>query len=579
MSAILLQNGKQAFTDLNGHPLVGGKVYFYAPATSTPKDTWQDAPQTVLNTNPVVLDARGEAAIYGSGAYRQVLRDADSNLIWDAYIPDLTGSLQGAIDDLYAKSEVQIDNVAALRLLSKLLYQHAATTGYRTKGDGGEGSYWYDAADTSTADNGFTVIVAADGGRWKLNQPGPLTIKQAGAIAGVFDAPTQVINNAALQAARDWVAGDAVRNQLVFPAGVYGYSVSPNWAIQNAVISSSGEVRLRYFGTGNAVIIDLGATPSTYLFNVTMGPFHVEAPSTAQNGVYIRSIHHSKLAFKVKGAGTNFAGMLVVFAVCTDFSGSSCYPNDDGNWYLGAKPKYGLQLTNRDTGEHVSYSLFNNTIWEGLDQSLGAGILLDGALGNIFVGGTSERCNHGVITTAKAINNRFYGTDIEANLARDILENGQGQEFHGLDSDSLVTVGASAFFPKFFGGTFNTVEIATGARWPLFQGVTVNRLGTGGFINGEPTTMFRNCFDMLTQKITPLLQGTIVVGASPFSYTNLTGNSIIVAVQGGTVSNLTFNRSGADISLAQTSGTVHLSPGDLLKVTYSSAPNMNQWNI
>jgi lysophospholipase L1-like esterase len=89
MSGFLVQNGKQSFSDVNGRPLIGGKVYFFAPGTDTPKDTWQDYAQTVLNTNPVILDARGEASIYGGSSYRQVLRDSAGNLIWDQYLPDL----------------------------------------------------------------------------------------------------------------------------------------------------------------------------------------------------------------------------------------------------------------------------------------------------------------------------------------------------------------------------------------------------------------------------------------------------------------------------------------------------------
>lgn len=88
MSGLLMQNGKQSFSDANGRPLVNGKVFFYVIATNTLKDTWQDSAQTVLNTNPVILDARGEASIYGSGAYRQVLKTADDVLIWDQIIPD-----------------------------------------------------------------------------------------------------------------------------------------------------------------------------------------------------------------------------------------------------------------------------------------------------------------------------------------------------------------------------------------------------------------------------------------------------------------------------------------------------------
>ena len=59
--ATLLPNAKQAFYDLDGNPLSGGSVAFYVPGTSTLKDTYQDAGATTLNTNPVVLDAAGEA--------------------------------------------------------------------------------------------------------------------------------------------------------------------------------------------------------------------------------------------------------------------------------------------------------------------------------------------------------------------------------------------------------------------------------------------------------------------------------------------------------------------------------------
>lgn len=78
-----LPNGKQTFYDQNGDPLVSGLVYFYVPNTTTPKDTWQDADESVLNTNPVVLDALGSAVIFGTGAYRQVLEDSLGNQIWD----------------------------------------------------------------------------------------------------------------------------------------------------------------------------------------------------------------------------------------------------------------------------------------------------------------------------------------------------------------------------------------------------------------------------------------------------------------------------------------------------------------
>jgi hypothetical protein len=89
MTATLLPNGKQQFIDANGSPLVGGSVTFYIPNTSTLKNTWQDAGQTILNTNPVILDSRGQAVIYGSGQYRQLVKDASGNTIWDQLTQDV----------------------------------------------------------------------------------------------------------------------------------------------------------------------------------------------------------------------------------------------------------------------------------------------------------------------------------------------------------------------------------------------------------------------------------------------------------------------------------------------------------
>lgn len=79
----LLPNAKQQFFSAAGVPLAGGFVFTYVPGTTTPKSTWADSGQITLNTNPIVLDAAGEALIYGQGAYRTILQDSLSNTVWD----------------------------------------------------------------------------------------------------------------------------------------------------------------------------------------------------------------------------------------------------------------------------------------------------------------------------------------------------------------------------------------------------------------------------------------------------------------------------------------------------------------
>jgi len=81
--ATLTPNPKMQFFDQNGNPLVGGKVYTYLTGTLTPQFTFTDATGTVNNTNPVILDARGEASIWlGNLPYRFILKTADDVTVW-----------------------------------------------------------------------------------------------------------------------------------------------------------------------------------------------------------------------------------------------------------------------------------------------------------------------------------------------------------------------------------------------------------------------------------------------------------------------------------------------------------------
>lgn len=94
MNGYLIPPGKSTYVDSNGRPLMGGKIHFYDAGTQTPRNTWKDVLKTVLNTNPVILDARGQASIYGEGTYRQVLTDSAGNLIFDQVINDPQSAAQ-----------------------------------------------------------------------------------------------------------------------------------------------------------------------------------------------------------------------------------------------------------------------------------------------------------------------------------------------------------------------------------------------------------------------------------------------------------------------------------------------------
>jgi len=71
------------FFDANGAPLSGGLLYTYVAGTTTPLTTYTSSAGTSNNTNPVVLNSRGEANVWlGSGQYKFTLKTSTGTLIW-----------------------------------------------------------------------------------------------------------------------------------------------------------------------------------------------------------------------------------------------------------------------------------------------------------------------------------------------------------------------------------------------------------------------------------------------------------------------------------------------------------------
>jgi hypothetical protein len=101
--AVLSPTAKMAFVDSAGQPLVGGKLYTYIAGTTTLQATYADSSGAAANTNPIILDSRGEANVWLGGAvYKFILKDADDALIWtvdnisaptSAVSPVLSGSV------------------------------------------------------------------------------------------------------------------------------------------------------------------------------------------------------------------------------------------------------------------------------------------------------------------------------------------------------------------------------------------------------------------------------------------------------------------------------------------------------
>lgn len=82
------------FDDINGRPLVGGKLYTYEANSSTPAPTYRDKSGTLLNENPISLDERGECEVWlvDGLRYKIVLVDSIGTRIWEADDVSSSGS-------------------------------------------------------------------------------------------------------------------------------------------------------------------------------------------------------------------------------------------------------------------------------------------------------------------------------------------------------------------------------------------------------------------------------------------------------------------------------------------------------
>ena len=76
----------QQFFDANGDPLSGGLIYTYVTGTTTNQATYTSAVGDVAQTNPIVLNSRGEPPspifIITSANYKWVLKTAADVTIW-----------------------------------------------------------------------------------------------------------------------------------------------------------------------------------------------------------------------------------------------------------------------------------------------------------------------------------------------------------------------------------------------------------------------------------------------------------------------------------------------------------------
>jgi hypothetical protein len=144
-----------------------------------------------------------------------------------------------------------ITNIAALRAYSGIIPPVCQVEGWSAGADGGEGSFWYNASDTTSSDNGGTIIVDGAARRWyRLTGGLPYSVKWFGATGNGTSNDSAAIN-------QTFAAAAAAGASVYFPPGSYGVKdTGLGYCILNPGISFSGA------GRDQSTIFPLAGTAS-----------------------------------------------------------------------------------------------------------------------------------------------------------------------------------------------------------------------------------------------------------------------------------------------------------------------------
>ena len=211
-------------------------------------------------------------------------------------------------------SLASVATIAALRAVTTTTFPNnqCFVLGYYAGADGGEGPFWHNAGDTTSADNGGTIIVDASGRRWYRETGGqPVSVVWFGAKG---DGTTD--DTAAIQATYN------VSTEVTWPQRTYAISAAISITQSNTITYGNNSEILSTSGTAD----------------------HFHLASNIDRLTFYDLLLWSSVT---KTAGACFLGLGIV---------------NDSNWYnvqLGGLALYGVGAV--------------NNLWNGYDFSLGLG--------------------------------------------------------------------------------------------------------------------------------------------------------------------------------------------------------------
>jgi hypothetical protein len=420
MSAALSPVPKLQFFTAAGVPLVGGKLYSYAAGTTTPLATYTSSTGGTSNPNPVILDSRGEAAVWlGTPLYKLKLTTAAGAEIWTVdnitSLNDLETSLKAYFAATAGSSRVgfiQAGAGAAARTAQDKLRENLSLKDFGAVGNG--------VADDTAAVNAWFAAVLATG--------------QTGyAPAGTYKCTSPIVfDYVSKQLTGFTLVGDGVQKTL------FTSTVNTALAAAFSIVTSGGSIAVPAIGV-YPKISQIGFLSS---FGGTTFRVGYTDYSDQQNLVRFETW--------ISNSSDNAA------ANCLEMNG--CYGSYiQYNGGLGTVSAAGDNLRLRKTSfSEFFVSLGSTADISGSPTGTATGVRITDSFnyGNVFLAPDLEILDVAVrIESASAVKTRFIGGTIAGCRTTGVIATaGSDNEFFGVSPNLDPAV-------PFFGGGANAVGV------------------------------------------------------------------------------------------------------------------------
>ena len=474
---------------------------------------------TTLNINAI-----GAKAITKNGANplgsNDIVANSTISVIYD-------GTQFQLLNATNSTSQVNVvSSIAGLRALLKTSsISRALVTGYYAQGDGGGGIYYYDATDTTSVDSGGDIIVATDGGRWKLVTNGILQLRQFGAYGdNTTDDATAIAN---------WFAA-------IIRTGLEGYINAGTFRI-----ATTGTTTWDFSSVRLKAPKIKGAGKGISIFNFTNLTTGIGFQLKANLDWYELSI--SDLTLKA-----NYAGVFVTI-------GDNSYVDP-----LNVANFTNLAILN-SANSALNVALRLNYVVNSNFIGCRANAYANGSGLNV---GTALECRQAAFNTFTngSYGNGAYGVNFKDGFS-------YGNTFVSTDHENVnycvATNSSGAGNNTFIGGQFSL--------W------STNAFTTNGSLNTNAITVINANYsnganpapriDPVNFSYIRIIDGTTIstpaVPATGVAVYNITGKRVLVTFWAGTITQVTVN----GFNVLVTNGSVVVEHGQTVSLTYTGSPS------